>query len=121
MINIKKSNHCINCRQKKNQKKNHNRPHPPKKTSQNTKPTTFESEIYYDIVVVNERVCCYIVNLQSLIIKMFDFHKIRTYICLIYLLTSSNLFYPSKKLRILRLYCLEAYFSYVTVQIYVKR
>lgn len=66
MINIKKSNHCINCRQKKkNQKKNHNRPHPPKKTSQNTKPTTFESEIYYDIVVVNERVSCYIVNLQS--------------------------------------------------------
>lgn len=61
MINIKKSNHCINCRQKKN----HNRPHPPKKTSQNTKPTTFESEIYYDIVVVNERVSCYIVNLQS--------------------------------------------------------
>lgn len=60
MINIKKSNHCINCR-----KKNHNRPHSPKKTSQNTKPTTFESEIYYDIVVVNERVCCYIVNLQS--------------------------------------------------------
>lgn len=28
---------------------------------------------------------------------MFDFHKIRTYICLKYLLTSSNLFYPLKK------------------------
>lgn len=61
MINIKKSNHCINCRQKKTITV----PTLRKKTSQNTKPTTFESEIYYDIVVVNERVSCYIVNLQS--------------------------------------------------------